>query len=101
LFGSSTMQDFITDRVERAVRSRGEPIHGVMVTFTDIRIRGNYRKGPVPVSIKYVFRFKPDKQFWEQDAEYPDEEPYPRSIEKAFDTPEERNGYIANHYEGI
>jgi len=95
------MQDFITDRTEQAVRSRTEPIHGAMVTSTEIRIRGNHRKGPVPVSIKYVCRFTPDRKFWEQDSEHPEEEPYPWSIEKVFDSPEDRDSYVANHYQGL
>jgi hypothetical protein len=65
---------------------------GVLTTFVDVRIRGNYRAGPVPVSVQY-------RAFFDYEEEWTDE--WGNEIVatgKDFDTARERDAYVANFF---
>jgi hypothetical protein len=63
-----------------------------------VEIRGDYRVGPVPVSVLYETCFVPDEEFWEHDEHYPDEEPYSVSYPMKFDTIGERECHCRTFY---
>jgi len=66
---------------------------GDLTVFTEIRVKGNHRAGPVPVQIKHSFRFS------YQDSWTDPEGNEITGISRAFDSPHERNMYITNHFE--
>ena len=78
------MLSFTCDVTKQRVLSRRLHQTGTLTLRTRVEIRGDYRAGPVPVSVLYETCFVPDEKFWERDERYPDEEgflPQPDSID--------------------
>ena len=77
-----------TEAVEIPQRLPGE-----LAFATIIRVKGDHRTGPVPVEIEHTFHFRYD-------------EPLPvyegsevNSTTRSFDSAEERDMYVSNHFE--
>lgn len=66
---------------------------------TRIELRGNHKKGPIPVSVWYDLRFTPNEEYWQTDPDYSEKNPYPTSYTKRFETPEERETWIKNRFD--
>ncbi len=83
----------LTDR--RAIFSATETATGrvgELSTYVEARIRGNYRKGPVPVTVDYLFRFRYEEEWTDESG---------NSIlylSRAFETAEERDAYVGNYF---
>jgi hypothetical protein len=94
------MNEYICNKTERKAYSLSEKQTGIISTFTHIRLKGDYRSGPIPVEVSHEIRFTPDEKYWPKDSKCPDES-YPYSIEKIFTTTDERAAYIKNLYKEI
>lgn len=92
------MITFIADQQDYEVLNRNLHQEGNLCISTRIEVKGNYKKGPVPVSIKYVTLFTPLEEYWEVDPDYPDEEPYSITYRKDFESKEERDFYIKTNF---
>jgi len=93
------MLSFTCDVTQQRVLSRRLHQTGTLTLRTRVEIRGDYRAGPVPVSVIYETRFVPDEKFWERDERYPDEEGYAVSYPMEFDTIGEREFHCSTFYE--
>jgi hypothetical protein len=93
------MQSFTCDVTKQRVLSRHLHQTGTLTLRTRVEIRGDYRAGPVPVSVLYETCFVPDEKFWERDERYPDEERYAVSYPMEFDTTAERESHCTTFYE--
>jgi hypothetical protein len=73
---------------------------GSLRLATEIEIKGDYRTGPVPVEVRFVIRFTPDKKYWEGSPD-DSEERYTVSYEKSFGSLEERAFFQETFYRPI
>ena len=95
------MLTFICDVTEQRVLSKRLHQTGTLTLRTRVQIRGDYRVGPVPVSVYYETYFVPDEAFWELDERYPDEEPSSVSYPMQFDTIDERDFHCSSFYADV
>lgn len=93
------MLSFTCNVKQQQVLSRRLHQTGTLTLRTRVEIRGNYRHGPVPVSVIYESYFVPDEKFWKRDERYPDEEAYSVSYPMEFDTIGEREFHCSTFYE--
>jgi hypothetical protein len=63
---------------------------GELSTYVEARIRGNYKKGPVPVTVEYQFRFRYEEEWADETGNTV------LYLSKAFETAEERDAYVGN-----
>lgn len=86
------MQTFTDQKASFDAIELPEMRHGELVVFCEIRINGNYLKGPVPVNIgyKYIFNYEP--------AWHDIDGNEINSQTKLFDTPNERNMFLSSHF---
>ena len=56
------------------------------------------RRGSDRMSYKVTAVFYPDREFWSEDEEYPDEEPYSWTEQKDFESLEEADAWVTNRY---
>ncbi len=94
----ANMQRFTCNISKQRVRSKELRQMGELTLRTNLEIRGDYRMGPVPVSVTYEASFIPDEQHWERDDENP-EERYPVNYSRQFSTATERESHCATFYE--
>ena len=73
---------------------------GTLKLATMIEVKGDHRAGPVPVEVRFIIYFTPDRKYWEKSAEDP-EERYAVSYEKSFESFEERASFQATFYRSI
>ena len=66
---------------------------GDLVVFTEVRVKGDHRAGPVPVQIEYSFHFRYCDSWSDSNGNEI------ISTSRAFDSPSERNMYVSNHFE--
>lgn len=95
------MNRFVTETSRFRVRSLQDKATGYAFLFTEISIRGNHLRGPVPVSIQHVVRFEPDEDYWERDEDHPGGETFSWSTSKTFESTGERDAYFSNRFEKI
>ena len=66
--------------------------HGSLCSYVEVRVRGNYKKGPVPVSVKYTFHFQYEGEWIDESGNTV------TAVSGSFETPEERDSYVTNHF---
>lgn len=81
-----------SQRKTRRARERASGLLGALSTYIEVKIRGNYKQGPVPVTVSHYFLFEYSVP-WTDDA---GNEIHASS--KAFESAEERDAYVATHY---
>ena len=82
-----TLRDQITAQaaVERSSRQSGE-----LATYVTAKIQGNYRNGPVPVTVKYWFHFQYNDRWTDSQGI--------NSVAQDFDSAEDRDAYVQSHF---
>ncbi|GEM_PF-3811767 len=73
---------------------------GSLKLATVIKVNGDHRAGPVPVEVRFIICFTPDRKYWEK-SEEDSEERYAVSFEKSFESFEERAFFQTTFYQSI
>ena len=89
------MAHYCTDRKELYVLDKRLRQEGRLLLSTDIDIRGNPKKGPVPVTVRFATVFTLDERYQEIDPE--DGEVNWVSYQKDFDDQTDRDESSTSH----
>ena len=92
------MHFFINEKYNRAMEK--ETGNTGFISFrTEVALKGNHKKGPIPVQIWYSFLFKADSDRDHSKGSGIDEgELTAYSIADRFDSPEKRETWCLNHF---
>jgi hypothetical protein len=90
---------FMSNIVEHRALDKRLRQEGRLTLRTRIEIRGDHRRGPVPVNVIYESAFVPDEKYWERDELHPDDEPYSVSYLEVFDDIAARECHCSTIYE--
>ncbi|WP_165783176.1 hypothetical protein [Leptospira wolffii] len=88
------MHFYITEKYDRA-KDKETGSMGFIYLQTEVVLRGNYKKGPIPVQIWYTFLFKADPK---KGSEADPDELSEYSISERFENRSDRDAWCSNHF---
>lgn len=90
------MTHYFADFAELLAAEKHTRREGILHLHTVIDVRGNPKKGPVPVNVTFVASFTPAEKYQEIDPENGDV--YWESYVKDFEDKAERDSYLENFF---
>ena len=93
------MTHYFTDQKELYVFDKQHRLEGKLRLSMEINIRGNHKKGPVPVTVRFAMSFTPDERYQEIGPE--DGEVNWVSYQRDFENQTDRDSYVKTFFREI